>query len=75
MNQVEGPSSKAVVRTQLTRSERTLRGTISGTITNTNRLVSQQITQAQYHKIAPLVKKLLSQIREECCGIVSKLEV
>ena len=75
LDQVEGPPSKAVARTQLKRSERTLRGTNSGAITYTNRLVSQQMTQAQYHEAAPMVKNLLTRIRKEYYSIVSRLEV
>ena len=75
MDQVEGPPSKAVAKTQLKKNERTLRSTISGAIANTRRLVSQPMTQTQLHKAAPLVKKLQTQIREEYCDIVFKLKV
>ena len=74
LDQVEGPLSKAVVKTQLKRSERTLRGTISVAVTNMDMLVTQQMTQAQYHKAGPLVEELLTQVREENRGIVSKFE-
>ena len=73
LDQVEGPLSQAVVETQLKRSERTLQGTISEAVTDMNRMVTQQITQAQYREAGPLVKKLLTQDWEEYCGIVSKL--
>ena len=43
-------------------------------VTYMNRLVTQQITKAQYHKAGPLVEELLNQIRVEYRGIVSKLE-
>ena len=69
------PPSKAKVKTHIKKSERTLRGTISGAVTNMNRLVTQQMTQAQYHQADPLVKELLTQVWEEYHGIVSKLEV
>ena len=60
-----------MVKSQLKRSKRTLRGTISGAVTIINRLVTQQMTQAQYHEAGPLVKELLTQVQEEYRGIVS----
>ena len=74
LDRVEGPPSKAVARTHLKRSERLLRGTISGAIANTSRLASQPMTQAQYHEATTLVKKLPTQIREEYRDIISKLD-
>ena len=70
VDQVDGPPSQTVAKSQLKRSERTLRGTISETVTDMNRLVIQQLTQAQYHEASPLVKKLLNQVREKYSGIV-----
>ena len=52
-----------------------MRGTISRAVTNMNRLVTHQMFQAQYREAGPLVEELLTQVREEHCGIVSKLEV
>ena len=48
LDQVDGPPSRAMVKTQLKRSERTLRGTISVMVTDFNRLLSLQMTQVQY---------------------------
>ena len=62
LDQVDGPPSKAVVKTQLKRSERTLRGTNSVLVTNMDRLASQQMTQAQY------------QVREEYRAIMTTKE-
>ena len=66
--------AKAVVKTQLKRSERTLRGTISRAVTDMNRLVTQQMSKAQYREAGPLVEEVLTQVLEEYRGIVSKLE-
>ena len=66
--------AKAVVKTQLKRSKRMLRGTILVTVTDMNRLVTQQMTQAQYHNAGPLAEELLSQVWEEYRGIFSKLK-
>ena len=74
LGQEEGPPSKAVAKTQLKKSERMLRDMISGAVTNTNRLVSHQMTQAQYHKAGSLVKTLLTQVREDYRSTVSKLK-
>ena len=72
---MEAPPSKAMVKTQLKRNERALRGTISEGITDINRLGTQQMTQAQHHEAGPIFEELLMQVRVEYCGIVSKLEV
>ena len=74
LEEMAGPPSKAVVKTQLKKSERTLRGTISGAIFNMNRMSTQQMTQAQYHEAGPLVKELWKQVQEEYRVIVYKLE-
>ena len=55
-------------------SERMLRDTISVVVTHKNRLVSQQMTPVQYRRAGSLVRTLLTQVREEYRGIVSKLE-
>ena len=56
----EGPPSKAMMKVQLKRSEPTLRDTIS---------------EAQNHKPSPLVKELLTQLREKYREVIFKLEV
>ena len=53
--QVEGPPSKTVVKNQLKRSKRALRGTISEGVANINRLVTQQMNRDQYYEASPLV--------------------
>ena len=60
LDQVEGSPSKAVVKTQLKRSERMVRGTISRAVMDMNKLVTQKMTQAQHH----LVEELLTQVWE-----------
>ena len=71
---MEGAPIKAVVKTQLKKIERKLRGTLSGAVSNMNRSVTQQMTPAQYHEASLLVDELLIQVREEYHDIVTKLE-
>ena len=74
LDQGEDPPSKTMVMTQLKKSERTLRGIISGAVANVSRLVTKDMTKAQYHKTSHLVKKLLVQVREEYQDIFIKLD-
>ena len=48
LDQVEGSPNKALVKTQLKKSVRTLRGNIARAVTDINRLVVQQLSRAQY---------------------------
>ena len=74
LDQVEDSPSKAMVKTQIKKSKRTLQGIILRAVTNMNRLVTKVMTQAQYFETGPLVKKLLTPVRVEYCDIVSQLE-
>ena len=62
------------MKIQLKRNERALRGTILEAVTDMNRLVNQQMSQAQYHEAGPIMEELFNQVREEYSGIASKLE-